>query len=418
MFDFKKIGKKVLSSVLGATLAMGGFLNTQIVKANGQNEDKYWDPFTMLSNAKFILGKSNQEEIKDLEKELNKTTGEFENKADFEQKIVNLLSGSGKNVYGAVRQFITCEKAEVANLDKLISGTGVRVDNTIDNFSDFSNNKIDFRVLHFEENKIEKTFVFIVVSDDCAFTNSHMDTIIQYYVNKGYCKNYSRNDNNANFIIRPENRSSEFKIGKLAISECNGAIINAQGAYIPYENAISNCKESTINLQRAYIGQQYAINNCDKSTINLQGATISAGSAINSCKKSTINLQGANIRHEWAISYCNKAKIYYDGSTEVPAEEEVSQEYLTFKSKNVNLINLNNNDDNGESYSNDNSKSNDYKEGKKSFLKPLIVGSGILAVCLISIPVIGPIIEQHIKNKKTKVNIKKTNINTNTHTNK
>ena len=63
----------------------------------------------------------------------------------------------------------------------------------------------------------------------------------------------------------------------------------------------------------------------------------------------------------------------------------------------------------------------DIEEGKKSFLKPLIVGGGILAAlaaCLISIPVIGPIIEQHIKNRKTKVNIKKTNTNINTHTNK
>ena len=54
MFNFKKIGKKVLSSVLGATL--GGFLNTQIVKAWGPDREKYWDPYTILSNAEFIFG--------------------------------------------------------------------------------------------------------------------------------------------------------------------------------------------------------------------------------------------------------------------------------------------------------------------------------------------------------------------------
>lgn len=48
----------------------------------------------------------------------------------------------------------------------------------------------------------------------------------------------------------------------------------------------------------------------------------------------------------------------------------------------------------------------------------LIYGGGIIVACLVSIPVIGPIIEQHIKNGKTKVNIKKTNTNINTHTNK
>ena len=95
MFNFKKIGKKVLSSVLGATLAMGGFLNTQIVKANGQNEDKYWDPFTMLSNAKFILGHDNQQKIENLEEKLE-ITGGVEDKDNFEKKIVELLSENEK----------------------------------------------------------------------------------------------------------------------------------------------------------------------------------------------------------------------------------------------------------------------------------------------------------------------------------
>lgn len=47
-------------------------------------------------------------------------------------------------------------------------------------------------------------------------------------------------------------------------------------------------------------------------------------------------------------------------------------------------------------------------EKKKSYLKPILIGcGGILAACLVSIPVIGPIIKQHIKNSKTKVNINK-----------
>ena len=77
MFNFKKIGKKVLSSVLGATLAMGGFLNTQIVKAGEPNIENYWDPSTMLSNAKFILGDENKDEIEKLKEEFEKT-GKFE----------------------------------------------------------------------------------------------------------------------------------------------------------------------------------------------------------------------------------------------------------------------------------------------------------------------------------------------------
>ncbi|MDO4503587.1 MAG: hypothetical protein Q4B84_00350 [Clostridia bacterium] len=51
---------------------------------------------------------------------------------------------------------------------------------------------------------------------------------------------------------------------------------------------------------------------------------------------------------------------------------------------------------------------NNKKEKKKSYLKPILIGCcGILAACLISIPFIGPIIKQHIKNGKTKVNINK-----------
>lgn len=72
---------------------------------------------------------------------------------------------------------------------------------------------------------------------------------------------------------------------------------------------------------------------------------------------------------------------------------------------------------------NDNGNGNDTNKIptpiKKSLLKPILIGGcGIFAACLISIPVIGPIIEQHIKNIKTKVNIKKINTNINTHTNK
>ena len=74
MFNFKKIGKKVLSSVLGATLAMGGFLNTQIVKAEKMELDRKecWDPYTMLSNAAFILGEDKKDDIEKLKEEFEK----------------------------------------------------------------------------------------------------------------------------------------------------------------------------------------------------------------------------------------------------------------------------------------------------------------------------------------------------------
>ena len=70
MFNFKKIGKKVLSSVLGATLAMGGFLNTQIVKADGSagyeiNQEDEADQAIEQSIAKFTSNEEVRKAVKD-----------------------------------------------------------------------------------------------------------------------------------------------------------------------------------------------------------------------------------------------------------------------------------------------------------------------------------------------------------------
>ena len=410
MFNFKKIGKKVLSSVLGATLAMGGFLNTQIVKANGQNENKYWDAFAMLSNAKFILGDNKQDEIENLKKKLE-ATGEVEGEID------NLLRGNtnAKNIYNAVKQFITCENAD---LDKLRS-TGFSFDKrvcfgNIGTITDISGNKIHTQTLTYNANELEKTkiIVFIVVPDNRVFTRKHMDYIKDLYLSSHI---YSNNCyNNVNFIIRPQESCADFEIERDAISERNGATINLQGANITEKYTISNCDGATINLQGANINAEYAISRCEKATINLQGANITERYTISNCNGAAINLQGAKILYKYAIFMCNNVKINYDKSTNVPSDIEG----LTYECADVNFINQNENSDNN----NNNTSNNNYTEQrKKSFLQPLIVGGGILAVlaaCLISIPVIGPIIEQHIKNRKTKVNIKKTNTNINTHTNK
>ncbi|MDO4504423.1 MAG: hypothetical protein Q4B84_04740, partial [Clostridia bacterium] len=185
MFNFKKIGKKVLSSVLGATLAMGSFLNTQIVKAWELELDRkeYWDPYTMLSNAEFILGDGKKKEIEKLKEEFEENRknefmkkccnlcnflvdrveifGDVTNECKYklEKELYESLNESEKKIYNVVKKFIT---------DKIDDWKKLR--NSVTNIVNFeevnlnNNNKCDILKFNDGSNK-EKAIIFFLLND-------------------------------------------------------------------------------------------------------------------------------------------------------------------------------------------------------------------------------------------------------------
>ena len=87
MFNFKKIKgtvNKATSAILTASLSLGIFSvapvkamesyseDTTVVENEEVDREECWDPYTMLSNAEFILGDNHKDQIKELKEEFEK----------------------------------------------------------------------------------------------------------------------------------------------------------------------------------------------------------------------------------------------------------------------------------------------------------------------------------------------------------
>ena len=248
MFNFKKIGKKVLSSVLGATLAMGGFLNTQIVKAEEIDREQYWDPYTMLSLAGFILGEDKKEGIKELkerfEKELNtklsnenlsdlslldrqKKVLEIENNLavatnGWKSQLENKLDEKGKIVYNAVKECITDEKADFGKLSSI--GESSEIKDVV------LNNDLQCKIAKFE-NKTQKAIVGVSVSAKKKFKNSHMKKII-YALKELRIEEVENNDfKNVYLVIRSKENGGTFYIGDVMKELKNATVVTPEAIF-------------------------------------------------------------------------------------------------------------------------------------------------------------------------------------------